>query len=210
MKSSRLRYWTLTLCLNGSVLVASLTGISCSHFGKPATVESCIAKRDVLCLGTVVKQSGTVDRLVNGRDTALALCTQSGFVGGVEYLLSQRADPNLGDRSTGITPLYDAVAPCTMLLIGHGADVNRRDSNGWTALHWACHYSDIVLCTALLEKGADPNARNHEGETPLLRACITRHPNRKLIKILISYGGNTAIKDARGKSPASVMLHRFG
>lgn len=63
--------------------------------------------------------------------------------------------------STAVTPV----------LLAHGANPNWRDEDGNTAIHRAIR-SRIVLDPAifirlLLDAGADPTHRNHEGRTPL-------------------------------------------
>jgi hypothetical protein len=56
-------------------------------------------------------------------------------------------------------------------LIEHGANVNAVPSKGETPLHSAC-YSGVVtnldFIELLLAEGADPNAKNHIGRTPLM------------------------------------------
>ena len=58
-------------------------------------------------------------------------------------------------------------------LIEHGANVNAVSSQIWheTALHIACHSETVTnldFVELLLEAGADPNAQDAEGQTPLM------------------------------------------
>ncbi len=54
-------------------------------------------------------------------------------------------------------------------LIAGGADVTRATANGWTPLHWtvALHADAPAIISTLLGAGADPNARDRTGQTPL-------------------------------------------
>ncbi|MDR2944636.1 MAG: ankyrin repeat domain-containing protein [Methanosarcinales archaeon] len=47
------------------------------------------------------------------------------------------------------------------------ADVNEKDSNGCTPLHAAARFSDMELAEIILAGGADPNAADNYGDTPL-------------------------------------------
>jgi ankyrin repeat protein len=48
-----------------------------------------------------------------------------------------------------------------------GADVNARDKNDGTPLHYAVARGHLSVVEFLIEKGADLNARNRYGKTPL-------------------------------------------
>jgi len=51
------------------------------------------------------------------------------------------------------------------LLIDRGADINFKDKNGKTLLHYT---SNVKLCELLIEHGADVNITDNIGRTPLM------------------------------------------
>jgi len=66
-----------------------------------------------------------------------------------------------------------------------------------------CHdFLDADLCCiqALLDGGADPNARNEPGQTPLHYAA--GHGNREMVGMLISRGADPGLADCDGVTPA--------
>jgi ankyrin repeat protein len=60
------------------------------------------------------------------------------------------------------------------LLKGSKADVNARQGDGATALHWAVHRRDDSLVDLLLRAGAKPDLADDTGATPLYLACLNR------------------------------------
>ena len=93
-----------------------------------------------------------------------------------------------------------------MLLLG--SDPNIKDSNGWTALHYAAQNGDFESVQILIDKKADINAFSNNGRTPLHLAAKMNRKNivRYLLdKILEKYKGDSQkyinTKDEHGCTP---------
>ena len=67
------------------------------------------------------------------------------------------------------------------LLIKAGADVNRKDNNGFTSFHLACRRRYLDLVMLIYEHGADVDTQDRDGCTPLAMACRDDDP------VLIEY-----------------------
>lgn len=70
-------------------------------------------------------------------------------------------------------------------LITHGADVNWKDSTGFTPLHFAVQANDKNIIKLLLEKSADPIQTSDKGNTPLHTAATMGHT--ETAKILVKH-----------------------
>jgi ankyrin repeat protein len=62
--------------------------------------------------------------------------------------------------------------PQVFWLLDHGADPNRADDNGWTALHQAASRGNVRVVEALLAKGADVSRKDAAGRTPHVIAKV--------------------------------------
>ncbi|MBR4625451.1 MAG: ankyrin repeat domain-containing protein [Alphaproteobacteria bacterium] len=75
-------------------------------------------------------------------------------------------------------------------LIDAGADVNKKDKTGATALMKAGLSGDIEIVKMLIDAGADVNARTYTGDTALLYAINAQNANPDIIKLLVNSGAD--------------------
>lgn len=125
-----------------------------------------------------------------------------------DFLIARGADVNSTVAGTGETPLHSALAKAgrpyylhvVRLLLDHGANVDARTTpgaetaafmrdvrtRGETPLHRAAAYGDRAMIGLLLERGADREARDAHGDSPLTWA--SRHLRPGPILALLSFG----------------------
>jgi len=88
-----------------------------------------------------------------------------------------------------------------------GVNVNARTVFGCTPLHTCSHQIfpifECVVTEALLEAGADPNAADHDRETPLFYV-IRRSSFAILARVLLNRGANPAARNIHLDTPVHV------
>jgi len=124
----------------------------------------------------------------------------------VELLLRLDADPNAGDHS----PLYCVGNQCSLptgadvvhALVERGANVNVRNGvKQCTALHMAARRGNVMIAEALLDCGAEIEARDTLGDTALRRSVNCNHP--EVAALLVSWGADVHSKGNKGLTPLS-------
>jgi ankyrin repeat protein len=102
-------------------------------------------------------------------DTVVHFAAKANDPAYLDALLARGVDPNVGNAITGAGPLSAALMgeaePQFRALLKAGADPNRADRMGNTALHVAGQINEPARALDLLEAGADPQARNAQGVT---------------------------------------------
>ena len=84
-----------------------------------------------------------------------------------KVLLENGADPNIQDEYEN-TLLHRAVESIekVKLLVKYGADINKKNSGGFTPLMWAVRYKEsLPIAHYLIESGCDISIKNCYGET---------------------------------------------
>jgi len=93
-----------------------------------------------------------------------------------------------------------ASAELTNRLLTAGADINGKAHRILgTALHIAVFRNQLAIVSELLINGANPNAKNSVGESPLWNAVIKAERSDAL-KLLLGHGANPNDRDNRGNS----------
>lgn len=113
-----------------------------------------------------------------------------------------------GRTPDGFTPLHLAAyfgAPrVTTLLLARGADVAAVADNPMRiqALHAAAAGRHLEIAAALLAAGADPNARQQSGYTPLMAAA--GNGDADLTRALLATGADPALTNDSGARAADI------
>lgn len=102
-------------------------------------------------------------------------------------------------------------------LLDQGADINFKDKEGKTALHWACTYGHFKAVETLIYNGADIHARDYMGSTPLHAVAkhLTPRPKEreKIITLLFKFGASIYDKDYQDRNVLEISdgqaLQRF-
>jgi truncated hemoglobin YjbI len=123
----------------------------------------------------------------------------------VELLLRLGADPN---SEGGHGPLYSLANECRVAgggsvvraLVQGGANVNANDGvKRCTALHMAARRGNVEVAAGLLDCGADIEARDSLGDTPLRRSVNCN--KLEVAALLLSRGADRDSRGSKGLTP---------
>ena len=151
--------------------------------------------------------AGLVKERYAGGRTLLHGASGAGNLATVELLLRLGADPNARDQA-GHTPLYSVGNECSAAgggsvvraLVQAGANVDAHDGvKHSTALHMAARRGNVDVAEALLDCGADMEARDSKGETPLRRAVNCG--KTEVAALLLRRGADLRSRGSRGVTP---------
>jgi len=89
-------------------------------------------------------------------------------------------------------------------LVEKGADVNKRDPQGWLPLNNAARQRKDVMIRTLIELGADPNLADEGGTTPLVAAAMRDHVPS--IEVLLENGADVERAGPEAFDPLALAI----
>ena len=84
------------------------------------------------------------------------------------------------------------------ILLNAGADLNKQDIDGNTALIHAVYFNSIEVATLLLEAGVDIDKQDNYGNTALMSAASSNR--RENVELLLNYGADEFILNDNNES----------
>jgi ankyrin repeat protein len=174
----------------------------------------------------LVKAGADANTASREGETALMTVTRSGSLAAAEKLLALGANPNAAESWHQQTALMwaasDNQVQIATSLMRFGADVNARSKvwpgqpprprgaetsfqsahsnfpkGGFTALHFAAQYGAGEMAALLADNGADLQAAEPDGVTPLMMAIINGHYD--VAAVLVLKGANVNAVDRSGR-----------
>ena len=182
--------------------------------GDTALMIAALRGQDLGTVNTLLANGANVNARNNENDTALIYAASNDDAAILEALLNKGADIN-HQNDNGYSALIMASVDEKRLanakaLVARGADLNLKSDDGGTALMMATAGGVIELVRALLEKGAQIDARDNHGYTALFKAA-----KPEIVRLLIDKGsdvngrsndGVTPLMQARTNQTAQLLL----
>jgi ankyrin repeat protein len=169
----------------------------------------------------LLKHGAEVKKPDRHNQTPLHLAIRRGWLKLAELLLENGADVNV-ENNDGMTPLHILsesrindernVLNHALLLLKHGAEVNRLGKFNNNLLHLAIRRDRFKLMGILLEHGADANAENNNGMIPL--HILLESPNKNEgdvlnhVLLLLNHGADVNRRGKFHQTPLNLAIRR--
>lgn len=154
-------------------------------------------------IGLLLSVGVDIDSTSPDGKSALGWAASLGHTSVAGSLIRNGADLMSTTRDTQSTPLEQAAAfgslPAIKFLLPLYPDLNRRDRDGWSAIHWAAEEGHLSTVMLLLENGADLNAVSSYGTSPL--HCAANGGHTSIVRELLRRGADPTKFTCHGWTP---------
>lgn len=140
---------------------------------------------------------------MDNTETQLLSAIQAGNIDVVKELISQNPshfNSNAGFGRSKSTPLMFAcqkgIFEIVEVLIQFGADINKQDEDGDSALTLSSSHKNTNIAKLLLNNGANVDHADKNGITPLIIACLSNRV--EMVQLLIHHKANINLQDRDG------------
>ncbi|KAF6768365.1 hypothetical protein AHF37_07256 [Paragonimus kellicotti] len=113
--------------------------------------------------------------------------------------LIKLVDPIVSSSEGSKEPVVD---PVIEYLYECGSNLEEKDTNGMTALHYAAARNNVLAAEQLIQTGAYLECLDNEQMTPLLLAVRENH--EETVKLLLEFGANSLFTDRRNCNIVSI------
>ncbi len=128
---------------------------------------------------SLIRKGANVNQILDG-ETPLHLAISYGSQDMMKLLFKHGADVNKRssdeENSIEVTIRRNDFKKAKLLIMDMGANVNAKNMDDATPLHYAGANGRLKIAKLLIEAGADKKAKNKVGMTPLDMAKINLHP----------------------------------
>ncbi|KAJ1530379.1 hypothetical protein ONE63_005288 [Megalurothrips usitatus] len=180
----------------------------CAETGETPLTLAVAIKKPGKVLMALVNGGAILDYRTRDGSTAMHRSVEKGSLEALSTLLELGASPNYKDGK-GLTPLYLTVTHRTdpmlaQTLLHDRAVIGAQDLQGWQEVHQACRNGLVVHLEHLLSYGADMNAKNASGNTPL-HVCAVNNQDSSA-RMLLFRGCQRDALNYANQSPYQVAV----
>jgi ankyrin repeat protein len=149
------------------------------------------------------KNAAVIDAKDSVGWTALSYAVKSGKPDTVKYLLENSANPGLTDNDESTCLHYASCINlrCVKMLVDH-YPVDYQNHRQETPLHWAASIGHYSIVSFFLERNADPNLKNIDGQSSLHVAAKKGHFNT--VNMLVGKSADLYAEDKNGHIPVAL------
>jgi ankyrin repeat protein len=212
--------WSVTDINKVRLLVAKGANVNAvSKQGHTAMLLAAMSDGSAAIVRLLIAEGANVKAVDNNKINGLLAASAANDLESVNLFVDAGLDVNSKDAADQ-TPLMNAAGrgntAMVKWLLAKGADVNAVSAeksggmvkNGpiglgkFTALILASTYGPAETVRALLDAGAEVNAKDIRGMTPLMYAVTSDHAEAAIVKLLLARGADVTVKSAAGETVA--------